>query len=545
MPSSENGEILKNWPEIQRVIAEERCELVLAGILLTERIPNIDDSQLQSFIFSKNSLLNFVDLSSTGLSLLHSSIANAQQLTNLVLRSNSLKSIPYEIGELKKLKLIDFSYNNIEKLPDSIGNLPNLTSLNLAHNKISLLPDLSGLISLQLLDVSHNELKEFPSTLHCSAPKIQTILLNSNHISEVPANVESVSEQLKMINLSANDLRELPLPLAKLPKLKTLDLTENKFVDKRFGKLAEDKRHTASSLIDYLKKKAPTSTKGSKKTLREKSEEDEGDSESVEGPHITVHFGTKTTEVRRTVEVAEIRPHIALCILRNIQMDEGKLKLILAIQNKLHDTVCGQRTLASIGTHDCSKFRMPLTYLALEPENLVMTPLHRHTTVSGQELITALTAEAELIRKKQKRKTYSSIHKYLHLVEKLTLYPCIVDAERLVMSFAPVTNCDATKLSMDTHDILVEVTSNDSQLLCRQVMDRFIEEIAKNNFSTNLVVEQVKIYQHTGELLIAYPGKLDLQLKSVPVKRELVRGSEEVKNSEEVTMSSEGDSSLC
>lgn len=71
-----------------------------------------------------------------GLRVLHSAIINLQQLTNLVLRSNSLNEVPTEIGELKKLKLIDFSFNRIEYLPPSIGKLPNLASLILAHNEV-------------------------------------------------------------------------------------------------------------------------------------------------------------------------------------------------------------------------------------------------------------------------------------------------------------------------------------------------------------------------------------------------------------------------
>ena len=49
------------------------------------------------------------------------------------------------------------------------------------------------------------------------------------------------------------------------------------------------------------------------------------------------------------------------------------------------------------------------------------------------------------------------------------------------------------QLSIDTHEIFVEVTSNESQLICRNVMDRFIEEIVTNKFSSNLVVEQIKV----------------------------------------------------
>ncbi|KHN82072.1 Leucine-rich repeat-containing protein 47 [Toxocara canis] len=391
--------------------------------------------------------------------------------------------------------------------------------------ELKLLPDLSGLPALQLLDVSHNALETFPTSFASSNCKLQTLLLNSNVITDVPSEVEQIGEQLRTINLSSNQLVELPLFFAKLPKLKTLDLTENKFADKRFGKLAADKRHSASSLIEYLKKKAPAPSKGSKKARMACGDREDRFAETTEGPKITINFGSNSIEVTRLDTVTSIRPHIICCLLRNVEMNPEKLKVMLVIQNKFHDTLCEQRTTASIGTHDCSKFRSPLKYCALEPDTLVITPLHRHNPLTGRELVAALAAEAELLRKKQKRNTYSSIHKYLHLVEKLPSYPCTVDATGLVISFAPVTNCEDTKLSVETHEIFVEITSNESQSICRQIMDRFIEEIANSGISTNLIVEQVKVYQQNGELLSAYPGKLDLRLQSVSVHRELISGT--------------------
>lgn len=46
------NELLLEWPELKRVIAEGRCELSLTSIPAGNRIPDINDEQLQGEIFS-------------------------------------------------------------------------------------------------------------------------------------------------------------------------------------------------------------------------------------------------------------------------------------------------------------------------------------------------------------------------------------------------------------------------------------------------------------------------------------------------------------
>lgn len=53
----------------------------------------------------------------------------------------------------------------------------------------------------------------------------------------------------------------------------------------------------------------------------------------------------------------------------------GGMKLLscfceLLFQNKLHSSVCEERTIASIGIHDFRKLRPPLIYGAIDPDVL-------------------------------------------------------------------------------------------------------------------------------------------------------------------------------
>ncbi|VDD94999.1 unnamed protein product [Enterobius vermicularis] len=416
--------------------------------------------------------LNFIDLSQVSLTTLFPSVSNLGRLSSLILRSNKLKEIPEEIGTLSNLKVLDLSTNQIHNLPQSINLLKCLSSLNLSHNKIQDLPDLSELCSLQVLDLSHNAISVFPTGLPTVTSKLQTLLLSRNKIESIPNFIKEIGGHLKTLDLSENNLSELPLPLAFLPKLKVLSLHSNRFANKRFQKLTEDKRHLAPSMVDYLKRELRSSE-------NVKNKEDSGGSLSDKlcstgVLNLEIRFGSDKVSVTRMEPVVEIRPHIACCLLRNVMFDAEKLKLFFSIQNRLHDTICDHRNSGTIGTHDFKAIYFPLKYTALEPDEL-----------KGKTSISTETETPELAE---------------------------------INSRSEVTT--------DTEEVFVEVTSAVSQSTCRNIMEHLIEEIINNGFSSALVVEQIKIFQDNGNLLIAYPGKLDLQLKNIAITRRKVTENE-------------------
>uniref|UniRef100_A0A914E9H2 Uncharacterized protein n=1 Tax=Acrobeloides nanus TaxID=290746 RepID=A0A914E9H2_9BILA len=112
-----------------------------------------------------------------------------------------------------------------------------------------------------------------------------------------------------------------------------------------------------------------------------------------------------------------------------------------------------------------------------------------------------------------------AIVRYLHLVKNLELYPCLVDANGLVLSFAPVTNSENTKIAPESKDIFVEVTSQDKMPLCREIMNKLIQEIISTHGGTDIVVEQVKVVHENGNLVSAFPDKNDLALENLNVQR--------------------------
>lgn len=106
-------------------------------------------------------------------------------------------------------------------------------------------------------------------------------------------------------------------------------------------------------------------------------------------------------------------------------------------------------------------------YTAKPPNELEIKPLMRNKVYTGSALFQQLQTEADNLRKEKKRNVYSGIHKYLYLLEGKPMFPCLLDASEQVISFPPITNSDITKMSVNTQEMLIEVTSALSYQICR------------------------------------------------------------------------------
>lgn len=51
--------------------------------------------------------------------------------------------------------------------------------------------------------------------------------------------------------------------------------------------------------------------------------------------------------------------------------------------------------------------------------------------------------------------------KFLPIIEDSPVYPVFYDAKRTVLSLPPIINSDATKISLNTKDVFVEITGTD------------------------------------------------------------------------------------
>lgn len=523
-----------NWKEVEQAQEEKRCELVLSGPIYADRISK---SGLDPGIFSIKHL-NFLEISKTTLSELPSNVGELSNLTRMIFCNNNLSSLPTELINLKKLKFLDVSHNTITEFPPVLSELNDLQSLNLSANKLSTLPDIGEMLKLVTLNISFNKFATLP-TCFCSSKLIHftDLIANNNEISVVPPEIEMLGS-LKVLDLSENQITSLPGELGGCSKLKELNLKGNKLKDKRLLKLV-DQCHV-KQVMDYIRSHCPKSStdsnqsKSKKKGKQNKKMDVEDVIEILDELQI-IHVCDESLKIICTPKVADVRPYIVCCRVLDVDLSEsGILKKFITLQTKLHESVCEKRTTATIATHDYSKIIGDLLYDARPPEKIMVMPLNRKKALTAAELYTQLNEEADAIRKEKKKNTYSGIHKYLYLLKDKPVYPCLVDtSSKSVVSFPPITNCEGTKISPETKEMLLEVTGNNLNT-CKKVMDTLIMEMLKlgvgNKATLNteeagesgknvLMVQQIKVVDEEGVLKVVYPSRTDIQSEAITILR--------------------------
>lgn len=322
------------WPEVSLAFTENRRELHLTGGDVSKRI---EAKGLDVNVYRLVDL-NYLEISRTSLTKIHTELGSLTALTDLVLHNNKLTSVPPEIGLLTKIKYLDLSNNSLYTFPPEVASLPCLHTLNIGMNRLTEFPPVGEIKSLHVFRISHNKLKSLPEGL-CSSNLIHLseISANNNQITELPVDV-SLLPHLNKLDLSANQLQGVPPDLSECLKLKDLDLKDNKFSDRRFGKLVEQK--TTKSVLEYLatlmaKERGKEGKKDKKKKGRGRKTEQEQMEELAKNMIHVLRFPDESgTQVEVRPAVTSVRPFIVCCIVRNLNFNkaEGLFKQFIMLQ---------------------------------------------------------------------------------------------------------------------------------------------------------------------------------------------------------------------
>uniref|UniRef100_A0A8C1MK54 non-specific serine/threonine protein kinase n=1 Tax=Cyprinus carpio TaxID=7962 RepID=A0A8C1MK54_CYPCA len=131
--------------------------------------------------------------------------------------------------QIENLLQLDLSSNNLSEFPSVLcQNLRSLTRLDLQGNQLQSLPvELLGLPALNTLNVSRNcvgPLLLLDPTVR--SPALRQLNLSFNQITVFPFQLGQVTDRLEELSLEGNQISELSLPLC-LAELKVLDISKN------------------------------------------------------------------------------------------------------------------------------------------------------------------------------------------------------------------------------------------------------------------------------------------------------------------------------
>ncbi|OJK02822.1 hypothetical protein ASPACDRAFT_75931 [Aspergillus aculeatus ATCC 16872] len=184
-------------------------------------------------------------------------------------------------------------------------------------------------------------------------------------------------------------------------------------------------------------------------------------------------------------DTMKVRPLVSGAILRNVKFDQARYESFIALQDKLHQNLARQRTLVSIGTHDLDTIQGPFTYEALPPKDIKFTPLNQTKEMDGEELMNFYEKDKHL-------------GKYLHIIRDHPVYPVIYDSKRTVCSLPPIINGDHSKITLDTKNVLIEITALDKTKV--EIVNRMMVTMFSQYCTEPFTIEPIKIVsEHNNE----------------------------------------------
>src|SRR3989338_9981422 len=101
-------------------------------------------------------------------------------------------------------------------------------------------------------------------------------------------------------------------------------------------------------------------------------------------------YKIKKSEIKINVDksVEKVRPYTVAAAVKNLKLDYEKIKEIINIQEKLHNTFARKRKKTSIGIYPLENIVFPIKYLAKSPDEIKFQPLEYSEELTGREILT-------------------------------------------------------------------------------------------------------------------------------------------------------------
>ena len=151
-------------------------------------------------------------------------------------------------------------------------------------------------------------------------------------------------------------------------------------------------------------------------------------------------------EVSVDRRLSSVRPYIACATVSGLHLDEEDVRQIISLQEDLHNGLGRKRRVVAIGLHDLDAVTPPFSYRGVD-SSFKFVPLGGK---APQAIGSVLSDSAE-------GRAYGGT------LAGGRLYPVITDSGGVVLSFPPIINGEATRVTPKTRRMFVDVTGTDSK----------------------------------------------------------------------------------
>jgi len=163
-----------------------------------------------------------------------------------------------------------------------------------------------------------------------------------------------------------------------------------------------------------------------------------------------IHTPQRNYKVKIDKSVKSVRPYTVCAIVKNLSLNDEKIKEIVNIQEKIHSTLGRNRKKLAIGVYPLEKIKLPIKYEAKKPSEIRFIPLDINREMNASQIL----------------KKHPAGKEYAHLLEGNSKYPIFIDANKKILSMPPIINSEETgKVTGKTNGVFVECSGFDKSML--------------------------------------------------------------------------------
>ncbi len=162
-------------------------------------------------------------------------------------------------------------------------------------------------------------------------------------------------------------------------------------------------------------------------------------------------YPTRSSGIAVTVDrrLSSVRPFISCATVTGLRLDGEDIRQVISLQEDLHNGLGRKRRVAAIGLHDLDAVKPPIRYKAVS-SSYRFRPLGSRDEKSIGEVLRDLPEGREYGRFAGDSGTFAGDS---------GTFPVIIDSAGTTLSFPPVINGDATRVSPETRNVFIDVTS--------------------------------------------------------------------------------------